>query len=55
MKYDVVVVGSGAAEHLCIARPTHSFVALGAVGGDVEEVALLTPDDVLEEAVQHGI
>ena len=40
----VEVEGGGAGEDLGVARPAQPLVALRAVGGDVEEVALLSPD-----------
>ena len=38
-----------------VARPSQPLVALRAVGGNVEEVALLAPDDVLLELVDEGL
>jgi len=43
---DVVVEGRRARERLGVTGPAEPLVALRAVGGDREEVAALTPDDV---------
>ena len=49
----VHVEGGGAREDLGVARPAQALVALRAVGGHVEEVALLAPDDVVLELVDE--
>ncbi len=40
---------------LRVAGPAEAFVALRAVGGDFEEVALLAPDDVVLELLEQGM
>ena len=52
---DVVVERRRAAEDLRIPRPAEALVALRAVGGKIEEVAPLPPDDVLLQAVYKGV
>ena len=51
----IVVVAGGFHEYLGIAGPTETFVPLGAVGGYVEEIAFLTPDNVVKQLVKHRI
>ena len=53
--FNVVVVRSGLDKHLRITRPALTLVTLGTVGGYIEEVAALTPKDVLEETVEHRV
>ena len=48
---NIEVDGGGAAEHLGVAGPAQTLVTLGAVGGDVQIVGLLTPDDVVIQLV----
>ena len=52
---DVIVERRRAAEDLRIPRPAEALVALRAVGGKIEEVAPLPPDDVLLQAVDKGV
>ena len=52
---DVIVERRRAAEDLRIPRPAEALVALRAVGGKIEEVAPLPPDDVLLQAVYKGV
>ena len=52
---DVVVERRRAAEDLRIPRPAEALVALRAVGGKIEEVAPLPPDDVLLQSVDKGV
>ena len=49
----VEVEGGGPAEGLGVAGPAQALVALGAVGGDVQEVALLPPADVVLELIDQ--
>lgn len=49
---DVEVVGSGAPEGSGVAHPAEAFVALGAVGGDGDEVAALAPGSELIHLVE---
>ena len=51
----VHVQGGGGGEDLGIPGPAHALVALGAVGGDVEEIPLLAPDDVAQELVDQRL
>ena len=50
---DVEVVGAGAPEDAGVAHPAEALVALGAVGGDGEEVAALAPDAELAHLVEE--
>ena len=50
---DVEVVGAGAPEDAGVAHPAETLVALGAVGGDGEEVAALAPDAELAHLVEE--
>ncbi len=50
---DVEVVGAGAPEDAGVAHPAQALVALGAVGGDGEEVAALAPDAELAHLVEE--
>src|ERR1051326_6249533 len=52
---DVHVERGGAREHLRVAGPAEALVALRTVGGDVEEIAALSPDDVLLQPVDQRI
>ena len=45
------VKGSGADKRLGVPGPTEALVALGAVGGHFQEVALLTPEDIVFKLV----
>ena len=47
----IVVDGSGLAEHLGVTGPTQPLVSLGAIGGDIQVVALLTPNDVVVQLI----
>ena len=42
----VGVLRGGADKHLRVAHPTHAFIALGAIGGNRQEVAALAPLNV---------
>jgi hypothetical protein len=48
---DIEIAGGGGDEELGIAGPAEALVALRAIGGDLEIIALLTPDDVVKELV----
>ena len=48
-------VAGRAAENLRVAGPAHALVALGAVGGHVQEVAPQPPFDVVFQLVDQGI
>ena len=52
---DVHVERGGAGEDLRVARPSQTLVALRAVGGHVEEVAALTPHDVVLQLIQQRV
>src|SRR5207248_6191247 len=52
---DVHVEAGSADKDLCIAGPSESLVALWTVGGDVEEVAFLAPENVVLKLVDHRI
>ena len=52
---DVEVVRGGGDEELRIAGPAEALIALRAVGGDFEVVALLAPDDVVEQLVHRFV
>jgi hypothetical protein len=52
---DVVLVGGGGGIDGDVAGPAEPFVALGTVGRDVEEVALLTPDRVADQLVDTAV
>jgi hypothetical protein len=49
------VVACGIGKDLSVSSPSHFFIALGTVGGDVEKVAALTPDDVLKQLVDQVV
>ena len=51
----IVEIGRGTHEDLGIARPTQTLIPLGAVGGHVQEVPALAPDDVGKELIEHRI
>ena len=40
-------------ENLGVSSPTEPLVALRAIGGNLEEIAFLSPDDVVLELVQQ--
>ena len=52
---DVELVGGGGGVGGDVAGPAEPFVALRAVGGDVEEVAFLAPDGVGDELVDARV
>ena len=52
---NVHVERRGAREDLRVTRPTESLVTLRTIGGDVEEVSALSPDDVLLQPVHQRI
>ena len=52
---DVELVGGGGGVDGDVAGPAEPFVALRAVGGYVEEVALLTPHRVGDQLVDAGV
>ena len=51
----VKIHAGGAGKDLRIAHPAQALVALGTIGGNVHKIALLAPDDVGEQLVQHGL
>ena len=53
--FHIIEVGSRADEDLRVAGPAQALVPLGAVRGNVQEVAPLAPDDVGEELIQRLI
>ena len=52
---DVRVERRGGREHLRVAGPAESLVALRTVGGDIQEVAALSPHDVVLELVDERV
>src|SRR5882724_9627931 len=52
---DIGVVGGGADVNLGVAGPTEAFVALGAIGWEIEEIGALGPNDIFEELPYHRI
>ncbi len=42
---------SRAREHLCVPSPTQALITLRAIGGDIQEVAFLAPESILEQPV----
>ena len=52
---NIAVEGGGSDIGLGVAGPAHAFVALGAVGGDIDEVHFLRPPGVAGELVEHGV
>ena len=50
---DIHVEGGGAAEDLGVAGPAEALVALGAIGGHLEEIAFLAPDDVVLKLIER--
>ncbi len=52
---DVGVVGRGAHVGLRVAGPSHSLVTLRAIGWQVQKVRPLSPDDVLEQLIDHRV
>src|ERR1035441_7631887 len=54
-RLDVGVQGGSADIDLGVASPTHAFVALRAIGGDVDEIGALGPVDVVVELVEHRV
>src|SRR5262249_40103277 len=49
----VHVEGRSSGEHLCIAGPAESLVALWTIGGYVHKVAFLSPDDVVLKLIDE--
>ena len=52
---DVHVEGGSAHKDLNVARPAQPFVALRAVGRHIDEIALLSPDDVVLKLVEQRV
>lgn len=52
---NVGVVAGGSDVGLCVSGPAEALVALGAVGGDVDEVHFLSPPRVAGQLVNHGV
>ncbi len=52
---DVQVEGGGADKHLGIPGPAQALISLRAVGGHVDEIALLTPKDIVLELVEERV
>ncbi len=50
---NVEIVGGGGDEKFHVARPTHSFIALRTIGGDLQVVAFLAPDDVAVKMIDQ--
>ena len=51
----IVVVAGRLDKNLRVAGPAEAFVPLGAVGGNVEEIALLTPENIGDQLIEHRI
>src|SRR5439155_8053048 len=51
----VGIVGCRPNIDLRIAGPAKALVALGAVGGQIDEIGALSPNDVFEKAIYHRI
>ena len=47
----IVVYRCSAAEHLRVTCPAETLVTLRTIGGNIKEVALLTPDDVMVKLI----
>ena len=51
-----IVVGTcRAGKYLRISHPAKTFIALRTVRRDIDKIALLAPDDVGEQLVQHRV
>ncbi len=49
------VEAGGADEHLGVAGPAQPLVALRAIGGHFQEIALLAPEDIVLQLVEHRV
>ena len=49
--FRIEIVAGGADKYLCVACPAETFIALRAVGRDIDKVALLSPDDIVEQLI----
>ena len=47
----VKVIGRCLCKGLCISRPSETLVSLRAVGGNIQEIIFLGPEDVLDQPV----
>ena len=45
------IKAGGTTENLCITGPTHPLIPLRAIGGNIQEVALLAPERVMNQLV----
>ena len=53
--FNIEIVCTGAAEHLCVARPAETLVALRTVRRDVEIVASLTPENIVIKLIHFFV
>jgi len=49
--FRIEIVAGGTDEDLRISGPTETFIALWAVGRNIDKVAFLSPDDVVEQFI----
>ena len=49
--FRIEIVAGGTDEDLRISGPTETFIALRAVGRNIDKVAFLSPDDVVEQFI----
>ena len=52
---DVCLDKESAGKYLRISHPAKAFIALRTVRRDIDKIALLAPDDVAEQLIQHRI
>ena len=52
--FRIEIVAGGTDEDLRISGPTETFIALWAVGRNIDKVAFLSPDDVVEQLFNSG-
>ena len=51
----IILIGGGAAEDLGVSGPAVTLVTLGTVCRNIQIIALLAPDDIAEQLIQHRI
>ena len=49
--FRIEIVAGGTDKYLRIACPAETFIALRAVGRDIDKVAFLSPDDIVEQLI----
>lgn len=52
--FRIEIVAGGTDKYLRIACPAETFIALRAVGRDIDKVAFLSPDDIVEQLIYSG-